>query len=316
MAGIVAAAATGTSLAADGAYPNKALRVIVPWPPGGGVDSGSRPVSAAMAASAGQPVVIENRAGAAGIIGTEYGARAAADGYTITAGSADTFALNPHVYRTLKYDPFKSFDPIAPIGSLPMALTLRTGSPANSLAELIKLAKDKPDSITYGSWGVGSLGHVGMVMLEESAGIRMLHVPYQGGSPAVAAIMANQIDLLITPLFLAVSQQNSGKVKILGITSGKRSSVYPDHPTLMELGIRDYAWDQWVGFYFPAKSPAVARDTIAKHVNLYLKSTAGAAQQKAMGFESPGGGPNELLEIAKADHQKWGRIVREKNISA
>jgi len=294
-------------------YPSRPIRMIVAWPAGGGVDAGARLISQALPARIGQGVVVENRAGASGVIGTEIGAAAAPDGYTVIVGSVDTFEINPHTLA-VKYDSFKSFEPIAPLGRFPMALVARSGLPASSIKEVVAEAKANPGKITYGSWGIGSLGQLGLAMFEQNAGIELLHVPFNGGTPSVQALLGNQIDLLVMPLFQADVQAKAGKLKILGITSSKRSNIYPDMPTLAEQGYPAYDWEQWVGFFFPARTSPGARDFLAREINAYLRTPEGLAATREMGYEATGGSSQDLRDMVAKGHERWGRIVRERNI--
>lgn len=295
-------------------YPDKPVRVIVTWPAGGAVDVGTRAVMNALSASTGQAFIVENRPGANGSIGTEAGARAKPDGYTIIVGNTDTFAISPYVYPNLKYDPVRDFEPIAPLGTLPLALTLRSAFDGNTAADVVRLAKAQPGKLTYGSWGVGSLGHVGLALFEREADIEMLHVPYQGGAPATAAIMGNQIDMLVTQVPLAQSQQQAGKVKVLGVTSAARSSLFPDIPTIAEQGYPSYVAEQWVGFFFPKGTPEPFAQEMAKAINAYVQSGKGQAQLREIGYDATGGSAADLRSIVARDNQRWSAIVKEKGI--
>ena len=295
-------------------YPDKPVRVIVTWPAGGAVDVGTRAVTNALSISTGQPFIVENRPGANGSIGTEVGARANPDGYTIIVGNADTFAINPYVYPNLKYDPIKSFEPIAPLGTLPLALTLRSQFTGSTASDVVRLAKEQPGKLTYGSWGVGSLGHVGLALFEQAAGIEMLHVPYQGGAPATAAIMGNQIDMLVTQVPLAESLQKAGKVKILGVTSAKRSSLFPNIPTIAEQGYPSYVAEQWVGFFFPSGTPRQFSQVIAKEINAFVQSPNGQAQLREIGYDATGGSGTDLTTIVVNDNKRWSSIIKERKI--
>lgn len=295
-------------------YPDKPIRVIVTWPAGGAVDVGTRAVMNALSASTGQPFIVENRPGANGSIGTEAGARAKPDGYTIIVGNTDTFAISPYVYPNLKYDPIKNFEPIAPLGTLPLALTLRSEFNGSTAADVVRLAKEQPGRLTYGSWGVGSLGHVGLALFEQAAQIEMLHVPFQGGAPATAAIMGNQIDMLVTQVPLAQSQQQAGKVKILGVTSAKRSSLFPDVPTIAEQGYPSYVAEQWVGFFFPGGTPQPFVQAMAKEINAYIHSAKGQTQLRDIGYDPTGGSAADLRSIVASDNQRWSAIIKERGI--
>lgn len=295
-------------------YPNRPVRMIVAWAAGGGVDAGARLMASALSQRVGQQVYVENRGGASGMIGTEYGAAQAPDGYTMIVGSADTFEINPHTLSNVKYDPLKSFEPIAPLGRFPMALVARSGLPQDNIKEVVARAKAEPGKVTYGSWGIGSLGQLGLAMFEQNAGIELLHVPFNGGTPSVQALLGNQIDLLVMPLFQADVQAKAGKLKILGITSSKRSNIFPAMPTLAEQGYPAYDWEQWVGFFFPAGTPAAVREAMEREMNAYLKTPQGQAATREMGYETTGGTGDELRAMVAKGYEHWGRIVKERNI--
>lgn len=294
-------------------YPSRPIKMLVAWPAGGGVDAGARLVAQGISSRLGQGVVVENKSGASGVIGTEYGAGSPPDGYTVMVGSVDTFEINPHVLP-IKYDPLKSFDAIAPLGRFPMALVARSGLPMANIKEVVAAAKAQPRSVTYGSWGIGSLGQLGLAMFEQNAGIELLHVPFNGGSPSVQALLGNQIDLLVMPLFQADQQAKAGKLKILGITSSKRSNIFPNMPTLAEQGYPAYDWEQWVGFFFPAGTPAADRELLSREINAYLKSPQGMQATREMGYESTGGSGDELKAMVVKGNERWGRIVKERGI--
>ncbi|MGE4239001.1 Bug family tripartite tricarboxylate transporter substrate binding protein [Ramlibacter sp.] len=298
---------------ADDKFPSKPLRMIVAWPAGGGIDSGTRAVAQGLAKRIGQPVVVENRPGASGVIGTEYGARSAPDGYTIMVGNIDAFSINPHVL-SVKYDPEKSFEPVAPLGSYPMAVAARSGFQGNTIADAVRMAKADPGKLTFGSQGTGTSGQLGFVLLEQMAGIELLHVPYNGGSPSVAALLANQIDLLILPLFQADLLQKSGKIKILGITSGRRSALFPQYPTIAEQGFPEYNWQQWLGFYLPTGSPPKTRQFIETEINALLQAPDAAPTFRPMGYEKTGGTAAELNAMMLKDSATWGHLVRSRKI--
>jgi len=308
--------AVATGAIAQAAYPDKPVRMIVTWPAGGPVDVGARAVAQGLSEKLKQPFVVDNRPGANGIIGTEAGARAAADGYTVIVGNVETVALNPHVYQGLKYNPLKDLEPVAMMGRLPLALVLRSEFAAANGSELIHLVKSKPKQFTYGSWGVGSIGHLGVAMAEQIAGLDMLHVPYQGGAPAQAALMANQIDMLLVQVPFAEQQQKAGKMKVLGLTSAARSPQYPHLPTLSEQGFKGLNAEQWVAFFVPANTPPDVKQLLAREIAAYVSSTKGAQALKQIGFDPSVATPTEIAGLVKLEYDRWGGVVRDKGIQA
>lgn len=301
---------------AQATYPDKPVRMIVTWPAGGPVDVGARAVALGLSERLRQSFVVDNRPGANGLIGTEAGVRAPADGYTVVVGNVETLALNPHVYQGLKYNPLKDLEPVAMMGRLPLALVLRTEFGAASGPELIRLVRSKPGQFTYGSWGVGSIGHLGVAMLEQIAGLDMLHVPFQGGAPAQAALMGNQIDMLLVQVPFAEQQQRAGKMKLLGLTSAVRSPLYPQWPTLNEQGFKGLNAEQWVAFFVPAHTPAAVKQLLAREIAEYVASAAGTAALRQIGFDPATASPSEIETLVKSEHERWGSVVRTKGITA
>jgi tripartite-type tricarboxylate transporter receptor subunit TctC len=294
-------------------YPSRPVKLIVAWPAGGGVDAGARVVAQTLTSRLGQQFIVDNRPGATGAIGTELGAKSAPDGYTVMLGTVDTFEINPHVLP-IKYDPLKSFAPVAPLGRPAMALVARSGLPASNIKDVVALAKSQPRQVTYGSWGIGSLGHLGLALFEQIAGIEMLHVPFNGGAPSVQGLLGNQIDLLVMPLFQASEHAKAGKLKILGITWSKRSNIFPSVPTIAEQGYPAYEWEQWMGFFLPADTPAAVRDTLEREINAYLTTPEGMAALREQGVEGLGGTGDELRAMVVKGYNRWGRVVKERNI--
>lgn len=312
---LVAAAAlfgaTSTAMAQAG-YPDKPVRVIVTWPAGGPVDVGARAVAQGLSERLRQSFVVENRPGANGIIGTEAGVRSAPDGYTIVVGNVETLAINPHVYRNLKYEPQRDLEPLAMMGKLPLALVLRSELGVISGPDLIQMVKRKPKQFTYGSWGVGSIGHLGIAMAEQIAGLDMLHVPYQGGAPAQAALMANQIDMLLVQVPVAEQQQKVGKLRMLGLTSEARSAMYPNLPTLAEQGFKGLNVEQWVAFFVPARTPVAVKGLLSQEISGYVASPKGTQDLQQIGLAPVTMPPDEIAALVKRENQRWGAVARDK----
>ncbi len=301
---------------AQAPFPERPVRMIVTWPAGGPVDVGARAVAQGLSERFKQSFVVDNRPGANGIIGTDAGARAAADGYTVIVGNVETLALNPHVYQGLKYNPLIDLEPVAMMGRLPLALVLRSEFAAANGTELIQLVKSKPKQFTYGSWGVGSIGHLGVAMAEQIAGLDMLHVPYQGGAPAQAALMANQIDMLLVQVPFAEQQQKAGKMKLVGLTSEARSPQYPHLPTLSEQGFKGLNAEQWVAFFVPAHTPANVKQQLTREIADYVSSAKGTLALKQIGFDPSVATPVEITGLVRREYDRWGAVVRDKGIQA
>ena len=252
-------------------WPAKPVRVIVPYPTGGPIDTFVRSVTDRLAQQWGQPVLIENRPGSSTISAAETAARAAPDGYTLLLTTDATFTINPHLFKKLPYDIFKDFEPVSLVVFLHMMMVAQPGFPANNVAELVALAKAKPGTISYGSFGSGSQPHLATEMLKSRAGIDLLHVPYKALPPAMIAVLANEVQLTFVGPATAMSQLKAGKLKALAIAGPRRHPSFPDLPTFVEAGYPEIDADVWYAFFAPGGTPKdivarISRDT-AKLVN-------------------------------------------------
>ncbi|OVZ54776.1 hypothetical protein CDO44_26060 [Pigmentiphaga sp. NML080357] len=312
---LMAACAALVSCAAIAApYPDKPVRFVVPYVAGSPADLVARKLGEDLARQLGQPFIVENKAGANGMIGSEFVARAAPDGHTLMIGNMDTHALNPLLYRHIRYEPARDFSPVAQLGILTAMLVARPDAPFQDGRGLIDAALRAPGKLTYGSWGLGSVAHLWGGLLEESAGIQLLHVPYQGTPAAMNALMGSQIDLLFAPPALAVANTKNGKMKILGVTSAARQPQYPDVPTLAEQGFRGYDGTTWFGVFAPAKVPADILDRLNQAINRTLSSAAMAETAATLAMTVTPGDRQQLARTMAASREKWGRIIADKKI--
>ncbi|VTU27916.1 Argininosuccinate lyase [Variovorax sp. PBS-H4] len=295
-------------------YPVKPVRVIVAYNAGGPMDVGARALAAGLSKALGQPFVVENKPGASGRIGTEAVVRAEPDGYTLMYAIADQLAINPHIYPNTGYDMLTAVEPVAPLGRLPMVLALRPTFSEGTGQGLIKLAKASPGRLTYASWGMGSLGHLAGAMMEQIGGIEMLHVPYLGGAPAQAALLAGQVDMLLVQVPYAEQQAKAGRMKILGLTSAQRNPGYPAIPTVAEQGFPGYVAETWSGLLVPKGTPASVKAKLARAVNEFVTSPAGQAQLKEIGFEVMTGGPSDFAAFIRTEYDRWGSLIRTRRI--
>ena len=295
-------------------YPRKPVKIIVAYNAGGPMDVGARALAAGLSRALGQPFVVENKPGASGRIGTEAVVRAEPDGYTLMYTIADQMAINPHVYPNTGYDTMTAVEPVAPLGRMPMVLALRGNFGETTGQRLIQQAKAAPGSLTYASWGMGSLGHLAGAMMEQIAGIDMLHVPYLGGAPAQAALLGGQVDMLLVQVPYAEQQVKAGKLKILGLTSAQRNPHYPDIPTVAEQGFPGYVAETWSGILVPKGTPASVKTTLARAINDFVASPAGQAQLKEIGFEVMTGGPTEFAAFIRTEYDRWGKLIRARHI--
>jgi tripartite-type tricarboxylate transporter receptor subunit TctC len=313
VAAFLCLAGYGTTVNAQ-PYPSRSIRLVVPYPAGGGTDFFARTVSAKLSEQLGQQVVVDNRPGAATIIGAEAVAKSPPDGYTLLLGDTATFAVNPSLYKKLPYDPLKDFEPITLTGRFALLLIAHPAVPANSVSELIALAKSKPGQLNYGSPGAGSPHHLAMELFKQRTGIDVVHVPYKGAAPAVQDLLGGQIPIMFLDLATGGPLIKSGKVKALAVASPKRIAPLPDLPTIAEAGVADYEAWAWQGLVAPAKTP---QEIIAKLNEAYVKAINDpAVRQKIIeaGIDPLQGPPQQLTDYMKSESVKWSRVVSEGNI--
>lgn len=292
-------------------WPSKPIRFVVPFAAGVSPDVVARIISEPLSRALGQPVVVDNRAGAAGIIGADIAAKSPADGYTIFMTVNSIMGVNPNVYTKLPYDTFRDFTPITQVATVPYVLITGPKQPYNSLAELIEKAKAKPKSIEYGSLGVGSGPHVVMEMMNNQAKIEMMHVPYKG-SP-LQDVLAGQIPLAFEPATTAIPLVKTGKAKALAITSPKRSHALPDVPAVAEL-LPGYDGDGWQGIYAPAKTPKNIVDRYNLEIAKILKNPETQKKLDDLGLIAVGSSVADFNRVSRAEFEKWGKIAKANNI--
>ena len=309
-----AASSAGTAFAQS--YPAKPVRVIVPFPPGGAADIVARAITQKLAEAWGSQVVVDNRAGAGGLIGAELAARAAPDGYTVLFASSSPMSINPNLTGKPPYQPLRDFAPIVLIGYSPNVIVVHPSLPARSMKELIALAKSRPGQLNYASNGAGTLSHLTGELLKLQAGINMVHVPYKGGAPAVIDTVAGQVSMSVAAFPTVSAQMRAGRLRALAVTSKRRVQIAAELPTVAEAALPGFESTQWWGAYGPAALPA---DIVAR-LNADIGAVLGSAEVKrrlAADAAEPGGGsPRDLAEYLKADYEKWGRVVREAKIRA
>ena len=306
----IAALCFSTGSAFAQAYPNKPIRWVVAWPAGGGTDIAARTIAPRLSASLGQPIVIDNRPGATGIIGAEFAARSAADGYTIYTGDNGTLTLTPHLYQKLSFDPARDFQPVSLFGKFPMLLVVHSSVPANSMKELVELARKQPGKINYGSFGLGSVIHLAMEIVSRQSGIQMVHVPYKGAAPAVQDLLGGQVSTMFLDLASGMTQIRAGKVRALAVSTKERLAALPDLPTVAESGIDGFDAFYWQGLMTPAGVP---RDVVIRLNQEMLKVMAAPEVIKRfneLGFVPISSSPEEFADLRVRDTQKWGEIVK------
>jgi tripartite-type tricarboxylate transporter receptor subunit TctC len=295
-------------------YPNRPVRLIVPFPPGGSNDVVGRLVAQQLSNQLGQQVFVDNRGGAGGVIGTEACATAAPDGYTLCIISI-AHAVNPALHK-LNYDPIKSFTPISIFATGPNVLAINPTLPVNSVKELVALAKQKPGELNYASAGVGSFQHLGGELFKLTAGVNIVHVPYKGGGPAMQDVISGHVKIMFSSLIQTTPFIKSGQLKALGTGGAKRTSVLPDVPTISEAGVPGYVADNWWGLAAPAGLPDPLLDRLYTASQASLKAPELQAQFAREGAATVTMTTAEFGDYIKSEIAKWGRVVKEGNITA
>ena len=296
-------------------YPDKPVRFVVPYPPGGGTDVIARIVQERMSAALGQQVVIENKGGAGGSVGTELVAKAAPDGYTVLF-TLSSHTINPAIYPKLNFDTVKDFEPVGTVASLPQILVANPKLPANTLAELTALAKAKPGDLAYASVGNGSPGHLAGEMFKLRAGVQMTHIPYRGGGPAVTDVMGGQVPLLWVSIPAAAQFVKTGKLKALAVSTLKRTPAFPDVPTVHESGQPDFEVDSWYAMFVPARTPRPVIERLNRALNTVLAEPPIRERLLAQGADAVGGTPEALGRVVVAELPKWAKLAKDANIKA
>jgi tripartite-type tricarboxylate transporter receptor subunit TctC len=295
-------------------YPNQAVKLVVPFVAGGGVDVAARIIAPKLAEELGQPVVIENRGGAGGALGAAAVAQAAPDGYTILFGTASTHGTNPAIYAKLPYDPVRDFTPIIICTTSPSLLVVPPTLPVKSAAELIALARSKPGELSFASYGTGSINHLGAELFNSMANIQANHIPYRGAAPALTDLIGGRIQYMLDGVSTSMGYIQSGTIKTLGASGLTRTPVFPDLPTIAETALPGFDFTTWFGFFAPAKTPKAVVDLINRKANAVLVMPSVKESFVKLGIEGAGGTPDMLANRVKTEIEKWAIIVREKNI--
>ena len=314
---LLAATATLTlaSLAAAQGFPNKPITIVVPWPPGAATDAATRIIAEAMAKELGQPVNVENRAGASGALGSAYVSTGPKDGYRLVTATADTHSINPQVRKNLPYDAVKDFEPLALFATLSMVWVARTELPYKTMAEVVAGAKQAPKPLNYGTWGIGSTAHLAGALLEMSSGMTMNHVPFQGASPAVTALGGGHIDLMPSSRVSAAAMRAAGKIKVLGLASRTRASGdLADVPTLDEQGIKGAESGSWYGLMAPKGIPEDVRARLTATVSKVLAQPEVKDKIAATGLDPITVVGPEFQDYLRQQWETTGRVIRAKQI--
>ena len=297
-------------------FPVKPVRVITPFTAGSAIDTLARVVGQKLSDTWGQQVVIDNRIGANGIIGTEAAAKAPPDGYTVYLGNISTLAVNPHLYLKLPYDALRDFAPVTLAATIPVVLVVHPSLPVKSVRELIPLAKAHPGQLNYASGGTGSAQHLPMEMLRVETGINIVHVPYKGLGPAFSDVLGGQVPMMFTGVSNVVPYMKTGRLRVLAIGSPKRSATLPEVPTVAEAGVPGFDFDSWTGYLVPVGTP---RELIVKlHADITRTLAAPEVRDKlvTLGFDLVGGTPEAFATLIRNDIARFGKLIKAAGIKA
>jgi tripartite-type tricarboxylate transporter receptor subunit TctC len=312
---LIAAFAAKADTKAD-TYPDRPIRMIVAWAAGGGTDIAARTVAKHMSQKLNVPIIVDNRAGASGMIGTEYVANAPADGYVIQYTVADSHSVNPHLFPKIRYDAVNDFVPVGVVGYNPCALVVNSQKSIDTLDQLIAAAKSRPGEITFATWGIGSGGHVRMAALMDAAGIKFLHVPYKGSGPALTAVAGGEVDAMIVPSGMAKQQADAGRVRLLAIDTVDRYQTVPEVKTYKEQGF-DLNLRFWNAIFAPKGTPKAIVDKLNKALNAALDEPEAKADLARMGLvrlEIGDGSPSAAREYLDSEYKRWGGVISNANI--
>ncbi len=297
-------------------FPNRPVRIIVPFPPGGATDIPARLIAPKLTEALGQPVVIENRAGAGGTIGVDLVAKAPADGYTLLMATNADFAMTPFIYPKLPYDAFKAFAPISVVVESAMLLVVPASSPHKSLADIVAAAKAKPGSVSYSTAGTGSTSHVLTEMLASDLGIQLLHVPYKGGAPAAAAVATGEVAMGLHNLGSSLNYVKGGKAKALAVTTAKRHPSFPEWPAVAELGAPKYSATIWIGMAAPAGTPQAIVNRMSAEVAKAVRAPDLRERFTTIGNDPLGTSPEEAAARIKQEAARYSAVIKQSNIRA
>lgn len=312
LAALAASAAAGLPVVAraqTGAYPNRPIRIIMPWAAGGGGDVLVRAITPALSQRLGQPIIVDNRPGAIGTIGSVAAARSPADGYTLVYGTADSHSIAPHILKTMPYDSKKDFVAVAPIGFTPLTLVVHASHPAKTFAQYLQLAREAKEPRTFGSWGQGSSGHITMEALKQAARVNLLHVPYNGTAPLMQAQLSNQVDSTIIPVLVAEQHVQAGAVRMLAVTARERLASHADVPIMKEFGV-DIDMGPWLGFLAPAGLPQDIVNKLGAAIAASIAEPQVAETMKKMTMVIDTMSPSAYQNFYNSEYDRWGRYIR------
>jgi tripartite-type tricarboxylate transporter receptor subunit TctC len=305
------AALAATSLALAQPYPTRSIKMIVPFPPAGSTDISARAVAGKLGERLGQAVIIENRPGAGGNIGTDVAAKAPPDGYTLIVGTVGTHAINSSLYSKMPYDHIRDFAPVVLLSTTPNVLVMSPSFPANSVADVIRLAKSRPGELNFASSGAGTSIHLSGEMFKSMAGLDMTHIPYKGSAPMLIDLMSGQVNMAFDNLSASMVHIKAGKLKALATTGATRSAALPDLPTVSEAGLPGYESTSWNAVFVPAGTPREVIDKLNREINAILQSPETRKYFAEQGAEAGGGTPEQLGALVRSETVKWSKVVKD-----
>ena len=313
---VVAVLLTSANASLAQSYPDKPIRIVVTFPAGGPTDAVARPISQSLSTTWGQPVIIDNRGGAGGIVGTEIVAHSAPDGYNLLIGTAGGMSINPSLHAKLSYDPFKDFAPISMLVINPQILVAHPALAASNVRELVALAKSKPGQLNFASSGTGTATHLGLELFKAATGINVVHVPYKGGAPALTDLIAGQVQLLFISIPSVMPQVKAGRLKALAVSSARRSLSAPDVPTVAESGYPGFEYVNWNALFAPAATPRAIINKLNSEVVKIMRDRDLAQKLVSQGAEPAPGTPEQLAQYMRVDFDRWRKVIRAAGITA
>ncbi|MBN9079860.1 MAG: tripartite tricarboxylate transporter substrate binding protein [Rhizobiales bacterium] len=291
-------------------YPDKPIKLVIPYAVGGSTDLTGRMLARSLSDRLGQPIVVESRPGAGGSVGHEFVAKSPADGYTLLFSAAGPLTVTPHIYSKLGYDPVKAFEPVMLVATQPLLLVIKPSLQAQSVADLVRLAKSQPGKLSYGSFGYGSAAHLAGEYFKMLAGVDIVHVPYKGSAPALTDLMAGQFDLMFDVFSTSAPLVEGDKLRAIAITSNERSSQFPSVPTMQQAGVKGFEAGTWFGLLVPTGTPRSIIDALSAAANKSLQEKEVRDNLASQGAAIAGGTPEQFGQFFQAEYEKWQKIVK------
>ena len=313
---VLAALPFGGALAQESSanFPSKPIKIVVPYPPGGSTDALAREMALKLQQSLGQPVVVDNKPGAGSNLGAQFVASAPADGYTLLLGTSAALSVNTHLYKNLPYQPLKSFAPVVLATTLPSLVLVHPSLPVRNMKELNQYLAANPDKVNYASAGNGTPAHLGVEMYKGATGLKINHVPYRGGAPALTDLIGGQVQMMFAILPESMPFVKDGKLRAIAVTTSRRAAQAPELPTIAESAVPNYDLTAWYAFVAPAGTPAAIVAKLNKAFNAALEDPEAKEKLLGAGFEIAGGPPEKLGDLMRSESRKWEKVVQDANV--